>query len=103
MKNIKNFIFDFVGYFILLLGSVAIAIAEIVTQIIFTLQKFWDGIVKPALVDMLADAHLLLLIALQSWYETAAKVCLIVSKCLNRYAKFALHKSEQLVYKTWIH
>lgn len=103
MRSVKNFIIDFAGYFILHVGSVLIAIVEVITQIVFTLQKFWDGVVKPSVVDMLADAHLLMLILLQSWYDVSAKFSLCVCKYLNNYTKFALQKSEHLIHKTWIH
>lgn len=101
MRNIKRFIIDFVGYFILLIGSVLIAVAEIVTQAVYALQKFWHGIIKPAFVDMLADAYLLFLVMLQAWYEMSAIMCLLLSKWLNSYAKCALQKSECLIEKTW--
>lgn len=101
MIKIKRFIIDFAGYFILVIGSLLIAAAEIVTQTVYTVQKFWHGIVKPACVDMLADAYLFGLILLQAWYEVSAKMCLQASKRLNAYARYALHKSECLIEKTW--
>lgn len=101
MNKVKEFVMDFLGMFIIVISTGVIVISEIVTQIIYMLQKLWFNVVVPAAIELLADLHFMGLIALQAWFEFSAKLALGVSALLLKYVESANDKSEALIERTW--
>lgn len=98
----KKFLLDFVAAFFIFGSAAVIMVLELITQAVYTLQKFWDNIVKPAAIELMADVNMILNILLQSFYELSSKLLLFVSKtCLNLAHK-CHQKSEKLIDKCWV-
>jgi hypothetical protein len=101
MKHAKNFVVDFVGFFIIVLGSLFILIAEIVTVTKQTLENLFYDVVRPAIVEVFTDLCLICMIVSQG-------VCEVISNCFLGLSKFSLwiaqyfhNKSESLITVTW--
>lgn len=101
MRNINRFVIDFLGYFILLVGSVLIAIAEIITQIVYSLQKLWHSVLVPMFLESMVFLHWFGLIAYQAILCVTSDWSLYLSKKLLQLSKLSHEQSEQLINKTW--
>lgn len=77
-------------------------VAELVTQVIFTLQKVWDNIIKPAAIELLADMNMVLNVILQLTYSLLSKGFSILSKWCLIIAQKCHQKSEKLIDKCWL-
>lgn len=77
-------------------------VAEIITQIIYTLQKVWDNIIKPAFIELLADMNMILNIVMQALYQLLSKGLLYLSIWSLKVAQKCHKKSEKLIDKCWV-
>jgi len=102
MNKVKQFALDFVGMCIITIGTGLIVISEIITQIMYMLEKLWLNVMVPAAIELLADVHFMGLIALQAWYEFSGKLALGLSALLLKYVESANGKSEMLIERTWM-
>ena len=102
MKSIKQFLTDFVGMFIIIIGSAAIALVELSTQIIYFLQSFCYNIVIPFIVEMMADVNYITIVICQGLMSVTSDVALMLSKWLLNISQITHNKSEELIHKSWI-
>lgn len=98
----KKFLLDFVASLFIFGSAAVIMVAEIITQIIYTLQKFWDNIIKPAFIEVLADLNMMLNIVTQMFFELSSRLLMLISKWSLSLAKKCHQKSEKLIDKCWV-
>ena len=101
MRSIKKFLTDFVGFYFIILGTFFVGLFEIVTQIIFALQKLWYGVLLPNLVELFADVFFMSLILYQSYLSCSSNICLSLSKIFLRLAEYSHKRSEEVIERTW--
>lgn len=102
MKTIKRFITDFVGMFLIIIGSAAIALVEVTTLIIYSLQRFCYNILIPFMIEMMADVNYITIVIYQGLMSVTSDVALILSKWLLNISQITHNKSEELIHKSWI-
>jgi hypothetical protein len=102
MKSINRFITDFVGMFLIIIGSAAIALVETTTLIIYSLQRFCSNILIPFMIEMMADVNYVTVVIYQGLMSAASDVALTLSKWLLKASQIAHNKSEELIHKSWI-
>lgn len=101
MSKARKFVIDFLGVFIILGGSFLIFICEVLTQIVYTLQKVWFNLVVPFFVERMADVHFMSIIIMQGLYELTSRISLSMSKLFFEVANYTHKKSEELVERVW--
>lgn len=101
MDRVKRFIYDFTGFFVILLGTVVIGIAELITQAVYVLQRLWDNGVKPLLVHLLVELNYFLNIVLQGFFEVSSNMSLFLSKMFYNWSEYFHNKSEEYISKNW--
>jgi len=102
IKSIQRFVADFVGMFIMIIGSAAIVLCELITQTIYVLQKLWYDIIVPNTIEVLADTQFICCIIWQSILWMMADSCLFMSKLLLMIARNAHKESERMVNQLWM-
>jgi hypothetical protein len=93
---------DFVGMFFIIIGSAAIALVELTTQIIYIAEKLFYNVVIPFAIEMMADVNYIIVIAYQGFMSVTSDVALTLSKWLLRVSQIAHNKSEELIHKSWM-
>ena len=101
MKHAKNFVVDFVGFFIIVIGSLFVLIAEIVTVVKHTLENLFFDVVRPAIVEAFTDLCLISIIVSQGVCEVLSNCFLGISKLSLWIAQYFHNKSESLITVTW--
>jgi hypothetical protein len=102
MKSINRFITDFVGMFFIIIGSAAIALVEVTTQIMYFIEKICCNIVLPFIIEMMADINYIIIVIYQGLVSAASDVALTLSKWLLKASQIAHNKSEELIHKSWM-
>jgi hypothetical protein len=102
MKNINRFITDFVGMFLIVIGSAAIALMETTTLIIYSLQRFCCNILIPFMIEMMADVNYVTIVIYQGLVSSTSDVSLMLSKWLLNISQITHNKSEVLIHISWI-
>lgn len=98
----KKFLLDFVVAFLLFGFAAIIAIAECITQIIYTFQRLWDNIVKPFVIEAMADMNMMFNILSQMFFELSSKILTALSGWSLKLAQICHRKSEKLIDKCWL-
>lgn len=101
MKHAKNFIIDFVGFFIIVIGSLFVLLAEIVTVAKQTLENLFFDTVRPAITEGFYDLCLITIIVSQGVCEVLSNCFLGISKLSLWFAQYFHNKSESLITVTW--
>lgn len=97
-----KFLLDVVVTFVVIISSGFILLFEIITQIVYALQKFYDGIITPALIEGLADLNIILIVFTQMYHELMCKVCAYLAHMFLQIAQYSHSKSEKLIHRYWI-
>ena len=96
-----KFLLDIVVAFAVIVSSGLVLVLEIATQIIYSLQRLYDGVIVPALMEGLADLNVILIVFAQMYYELVCRCCAYVSKIFLQIAKHSHSKSEKLIHRYW--
>lgn len=96
-----RFLLDAVVAFAVIISSGIILLFEVATQIVYCLQRFYDGVIVPALMEGLADLNVILIVFAQMYHEWVCRCCAYLSKILLQMAKHSHDKSEKLIHKYW--
>jgi len=102
MNLFKKFITDFMGFFVIIVGSSLVSICEVITQVLFALQRFYCNIVIPCIFELAADAYFISLVATQMLLSMLNSVCLSASALLLKIAEHSHPQSERLIRETWL-
>jgi len=96
-----RFLLDVVVAFAVIIGSGFILVFEIATQIIYGLQRFYDGIIMPALMEGLADLNIILIVFTQMYHECMCRTCAYLAHKFLQIAQYSHVKSEKLIHRYW--
>lgn len=101
MKQTKDFITDFVGVFVVMLFGALVVFFHIAHNIVSTILKFMNNIIKPAFIEFLADVNLILNIVWQGFLEVSSNILLNISKITLSWSQSLHNRAEKLLYKNW--
>lgn len=101
MAKINRFIADFVGYFIILLGSLAMVVVEVSTQLLHMLQRFMN-IMFFNMMEVLMDVQFICAIMCMLVLACVSGVCLAMSKWLLMLAQKTHAQAEQITHALWM-
>jgi hypothetical protein len=101
MKQVHRFIADFVGYFIIILGSLAIATVQASTQLLHMLQRLMN-IMFFNMVEVLMDVQFICAIMCMLVLASVSGVCLALSKWLLMLAQKTHAQAEQITHALWM-
>lgn len=96
-----RFLLDIVVAFVVIVSSGLVLLFEIATQIIYSLQRLYDGVVVPALMEGLADLNVILIVFAQMYHEFMCKACAYLAHMFLQIAQYSHIKSEKLIHRYW--
>lgn len=88
--------------FLIIIGSAAIALVEVTTLTIYSLQRFFYNILVPFVIEMMADVNCITIVVYQGLMSVTSDVALMLSKWLLNISQITHNKSEELIHKSWI-
>jgi hypothetical protein len=101
VQTAKDFIIDFVRQFVVILYTSLITVTEVISVASNSLQKFVYNVVRPALVEGLADLGIILTVLWLGLLALTSDCCLCVAKVLVNIAQSLHDRAESIMRHSW--
>ena len=101
MKTVKDFAIDFVRGFVVIMYASLVTVTEIASVTCNSLQKFMYNVVRPALVEGLADLGIILTVLWLGLLAFTSDCCLYAAKVLVKIAQSLHDKAESIMWHSW--
>jgi hypothetical protein len=96
-----KFLLDAAYAFVTIVGSGFIVLVDIITHIMHGVQRLYDGIIMPALIEGLADLNIILIVFTQMYHECMSRACAYLAHKFLQIAQYSHVKSEKLIHRYW--
>lgn len=97
----KKFLSDFIISLLYMAFQGLYIVIDLAHSIISSTIKIMNNIVRPAVVELLADISMVLNVIWQSFLEVSSNVLLSISKITLSWSESLHNRAEQLLYKNW--
>lgn len=92
---------DFIREFVIIQFALLIAVTEFIAVTSNSLQKFLSNVVRPALVEGLADACIIVAVLWLGVLAFTSDCCLYAAKVLVKIAQSLHNRAESIMQHSW--